>query len=375
MNRRTFLKGMASSSVAGPMFPGRAMVSAAASLKSFAAQKGLLFGSCFALKYAAASPQYEELFLSQCDIATPEVHMKWNSMSTAQGIYNFDQADKFVAFCAGHRIAVRGHTLVWHDALPEWVLPQLAQGNGWMILSAHIDRVATHFAGKLYSWDVVNEILDPASHHEDSLRQTPWLQSCGPSYVEESFRCAAKADPKALLIWNVNYLELSNSFGKAKRAAMLKLLDRWLDRAVPIHGIGLEAHLRADQAALLGDTSYEVFLQELAKRGMQIFVTELDVQDDTLSADATARDRCVAEIYARFLRATLSEPAVRGVLTWGLADRFTWIAGYRPRKDSLPVRPLPFDSECEPKAAYYAIAEAMQNAPPRGEQAWKLRKG
>lgn len=344
---------------------GRALGLAASPLKRLAAQKGLLFGSCFALKYATAAPRYEELFLDQCDVATPEVHMKWNSMSTTQGIYHFDQADKFVAFCAGHRIAVRGHTLVWHDALPDWVLPELAQGKGGAILFAHIDRVAKHFAGNMYSWDVVNEILDPASQDPDGLRQSPWLQSCGPAYAEQAFRCTAKADPNALLIWNENYLELSNGFGKAKRAAMLKLLDRWLDRGVPIHGIGLEAHLRADQATLLGDASYEGFLHELAKRGMKIFVTELDVQDDTLSADVRVRDQCVAETYARFLGATFRQPAVRGVLTWGLADRFTWIAGYRPRKDGLPVRPLPFDSDCRPKAAYYAIASAMQNAPSR----------
>ena len=55
------------------------------------------------------------------------------------------------------------------------------------------------------------------------------------------------------------YLEVSNGFGRAKRTAMLALLDGMLARGVPIHGIGLEAHLRGDQAAVLGDESYEAF--------------------------------------------------------------------------------------------------------------------
>jgi endo-1,4-beta-xylanase len=95
---------------------------------------------------------------------------------------------------------------------------------------------------------------------------------------------------------------------------------------------------------------------------MKIFITELDVQDATLPADILARDQAVADIYRRFLTPTLRQPAVKGIVTWGLADSFTWIAGYRPRKDGLPVRPLPFDANCQPKAAYYAIAETLQSA-------------
>ena len=98
---------------------------------------------------------------------------------------------------------------------------------------------------------------------------------------------------------------------------------------------------------------------------MKIFITELDVQDVTLPADAGTRDRAVAEIYSRFLVASLRQPAVKGIVTWGLADCFTWIAGYRPRKDGLPVRPLPFDANCQPKAAYFAIAQTLQSAPLR----------
>jgi endo-1,4-beta-xylanase len=146
---------------------------------------------------------------------------------------------------------------------------------------------------------------------------------------------------------------------------MLNLLDGLLARGVPIHGIGLESHLRGEQASVLGDASYEAFLGELGRRGMKIFITELDVQDAAFPADAGARDQAVAGIYSRFLTASLRQPAVRGVVTWGLSDAFSWIAGYRPRKDGLPVRPLPFDANCQPKAAYYAIAETLESAPRR----------
>jgi endo-1,4-beta-xylanase len=365
MDRRDFIKELGAMGLAKWTGVGAIEQAAATPLTQLAANKGLLFGSCLALKYFVQSAAYQQLFLTQCGIATPEVHMKWNSLSSQPGVYDFGTADKLVAFCATNHIKVRGHTLVWHDALPAWAAAQLTAGNGQAMMVDHIRRVAGHFAGKLYSWDVVNEVLDPGSQRPDGLRVSTWLQNVGADYIEQAFRATAAADPHALLVWNENYLEVSNGFGSAKRTAMLNLLDGLLARGVPIHGVGLEAHLRGDQASVLGDASYEAFLGELGRRGMKIFITELDVQDATFPADAGARDQAVAGIYSRFLTASLRQPAVRGVVTWGLADSFSWIAGYRPRKDGLPVRPLPFDATCQPKAAYYVIAEALESAPRR----------
>jgi endo-1,4-beta-xylanase len=120
------------------------------------------------------------------------------------------------------------------------------------MMTDHIAKVAGHFAGKVYSWDVVNEVLDPASHRPDGLRNSPWLKNAALITSSWLSATAAAADPHALLVWNENYLELSNGFGRAKRTAMLKLLDGMLARGVPIQGIGLESHLRGEQAACWG---------------------------------------------------------------------------------------------------------------------------
>jgi endo-1,4-beta-xylanase len=365
IGRREFTTQLGAVALSSCFWRHSALAAAAAPLKRLAADKGLLFGSCLALKYFAQSPAYQQLFVEQCDIATPELHMKWSSLSSQPGVYDFQTADNFVAFCAANHIKVRGHTLVWHDALPGWVASQLTPATGPGIMTGHIHKVVGHFAGKLYSWDVVNEVLDPGSRRPDGLRDTPWLKNCGVDYIEMAFRAAAAADPKAMLVWNENYLEVSNGFGRPKRTAMLDLLDKMLARGVPIHAIGIEAHLRSEQAAILGDQSYEAFLAELAHRGLKIFITELDIQDQALPADPEMRDKAVADLYERFLSASLRQPAVKGIVTWGLADCFTWIAGYRPRQDGLPVRPLPFDSNCQPKAAYYAVAETLRAAPTR----------
>ena len=364
MDRRDFIQKLSLWSATRWTGPQTLQV-ATASLRQLAQDKGLLFGSCLAMKYFAQSAMYQQLFLAHCAIATPEVHMTWSSLSNQPGMYDYAAADKLVAFCSSAHIKVRGHTLVWHQGLPAWVTAQLTAGTGQAMMTRHVRAVVGHFAGKVYSWNVVNEVLDPGSRRPDGLRDSPWLQNCGVGYIELAFRAAAAADPRALLVWNDTYFEVSNGFGRAKRTALLALLDSMLARGVPIHGIGLQAHLRGDQAAVLGDGSYEEFLGQLARRGMNIYITELDVQDVMLPADVAVRDRAVADIYSKFLGATLRQPAVKGVVTWGLADCFTWITAYRPRKDGLPVRPLPFDANCQPKAAYYAIAQALQAAPHR----------
>ena len=365
MNRRDFITLASAASIARWASAETTILAKVTPLKKLADQKQVMFGSCLALKYFNQSPSYKSLFLSQCDIATPELHMKWDSLSQQPGEYDFANADAFVTFCNTNHIKVRGHTLVWHDSLPAWVKEQLSPASAKTMMLDHIRAVAGHFGGKVYSWDVVNEALDPGSQRPDGLRASPWLQDIGVDYIEQAFRTTAAVDPNALLVWNENYLEVSNGFGDAKRKALLQQVDGLLARGVPIHGIGLEAHLRSDQANVLGDASYQRFLDELAKRGMAIFITELDIQDAGLPADIEVRDKAVADLYKRFLTASLQQPAVKGVITWGLSDAFTWISGYRPRKDGLPVRPLAFDANCQPKPSYYAIAEALEAAPRR----------
>ena len=111
------------------------------------------------------------------------------------------------------------------------------------------------------------------------------------------------------------------------------------------------------------------FLREIASRGLTILVTELDVLDLLPTRDAAARDAEVAAMYRAYLDATLDEPAVGAVVTWGLSDRYTWLVEDTDprfqRADKQPGRPLPFDDLFQPKPAFDAILAAFRSAPPR----------
>lgn len=148
-----------------------------------------------------------------------------------------------------------------------------------------------------------------------------------------------------------------------------------LDSGVPVHALGIQAHLLADNFPERFDpNAYRGFLSEVADRGTRILITELDVLDDGLPPDRRIRDRLVGDVYRRYLDVALDEPAVKSVMTFGLSDRYTWFQEDYPRKDGAPRRPLPFDVRLRPKHAYYALRRSLRHAAPRCPL-WKTPRG
>jgi endo-1,4-beta-xylanase len=141
---------------------------------------------------------------------------------------------------------------------------------------------------------------------------------------------------------------------------MLKVLDHLLEARVPVHALGVQAHLKAGRFAAGFDAkAYRRFLSQVADRGLAILITELDVLDDGLPADPEARDRGVADTFRRYLDAALAEPAVTTLMTFGLSDRYTWLEEDFPRHDGAPRRPLPFDEKLRPKPTYHVLERAL----------------
>ncbi|MDM7951872.1 MAG: endo-1,4-beta-xylanase [Cyanobium sp. CZS 25K] len=99
--------------------------------------------------------------------------------------------------------------------------------------------------------------------------------------------------------------------------------------------------------------------RELAALNLDIYVTELDVNDRELPAAIGERDRAVAAVYGAFLAAILPEPRLKLITSWGLSDRTTWLNGFFPRADGLPQRPLPCNENNQPKPATASIQTAL----------------
>jgi endo-1,4-beta-xylanase len=334
-----------------------------ASLRQHAARHNLLYGCAVNVPRLTSDPAYAALVIAQSSILVAEGAMKWAALRPTPTTFDFDQADALIAFAEQNRIKLRGHNLLWHRALPAWFSGYANAANADQLLLNHIDQVAGRYAGRMHSWDVVNEAVDVKDGRPDGLRVTPWLQLLGAGYIETAFRAARRADPQALLTYNDYGIEGEDPASQRKRDAVLLLLERLKTRNVPIDAVGVQSHISADPRHMYG-AGLMRFLAEVRQLGLEVFLTELDVNDRDLPADVTTRDQAVAATYQRYLDLVLAEPAVRAVLTWGITDRYTWLNGENARADHLPERCLPFDSAYTPTSAFFAIRNSFDHRPP-----------
>lgn len=332
------------------------------SLRAIAARRGLLWGAAIEPQVVDADPPFAALLQRQCAVLTAENALKWNALRPSADAFDFSGADRVVELAEAQDAAVHGHCLAWHEAMPDWLLAALNPTTGQDLLVRHIRTVVARYAGRIRSWDVVNEGVERNDHRPDGLRVSPWLEALGPGYIDLAFHAAREADPRARLGFADYGLEYDHvPWMVEKRGAMLTVLRGLLARGAPVHALALQGHLYAEMPSSFGPGLGD-FLSRVADLGLEIYVTELDVSDQKIPGDAMERDRAVAGVYHAFLDRVLRQPAVKMVNTWGLSDRHTSKSVFFPRADGQPVRPLPFDADLKPKPAAYAIAEALRRS-------------
>jgi len=329
-------------------------------LREVAASRGLIFGAAIPKKNLFADPLFSRLVARQCGILVPELELKWEALRPAPDQFDFSGSDWLYEYAHTNHMLFRGHTLVWEAALPAWFARTVNAQNAKSILVDHITTVVRRYAGKMHSWDVVNEAMGFEDGWPDGLKATPWLKFMGPEYIELAFHAAHAADPTVPLFYNENWLEPEIDSSEKKRRAVLALLTQLKKKGVPISGLGIQSHIYAE--ANVTGPKFGRFLQEVSDLGLTIIISELDVRDKNLPANAEVRDRAIAKQYYEYLSFVLKCKAVKAVLTWGLSDRYTWIARSQPRPDGVPVRPLPYDANLDPTPARWAVQRALEQA-------------
>jgi endo-1,4-beta-xylanase len=309
-------------------------------------------------------PMFAAAFAQQCGILVPENELEWWVIRPAPDEFDFSRPDWLSNFAQKHQMKFRGTTIAWDQGLPSWFISYVNSGNAKRVLLTHIATVVGRFSGRMHSWDVVNEVIQPNDKRSDGLRLKPWLELIGPDYIDIAFHACAEADPTALLVWNENHLEFNDPWSRAKREILIRLLRDKLKRNVPIHAVGLQSHISGTTSDFK-NPEFTLFLRTIEDLGVKIMITEMDVADVDLPYDVNERDHTVAKVYYDYLTTMLREREVIAVLTWGLSDRYTFISQYKPRKDKAPVRPLPLDSNMNSTEAWTAIARAFDETPAR----------
>jgi endo-1,4-beta-xylanase len=264
----------------------------------------------------------------------------------APDTFDFSYGDRAISWAEQHGLLFRGHCLVWWNALPDWFESYVTPANAKQVMTDHISRVVKHYAGRVYSWDVVNEPIYPVQ-----LRRKPWIELIGPEYIDIAFQTAHTADPKARLLLNECYIEHDTPAEIERRAAFLALATRLKRSGVPITGVGVQGHLRGNTP--LDHAGMTAFMRQIQDLGLEIMITELDVDD--FDVPATLIDQTVARKYGEFI--DLVAPFVKVITFEQLRDD----PDLPKRPDGLPHRPNLLDANYQPTPAYQATLSSLQS--------------
>ena len=311
-----------------------------------------------------------DLIKNQFSSLTAENVMKWEEIHPKKNKYNFKISDLIVSMAQENDQDLIGHTLVWHNQIPEWVTRNpdgsLVEKNKLFDnITQHISSVAGRYSGKIKGWDVVNEaILD-----DGSFRKNDFYNIAGEDYIFKSFEIAQKVDPSAELYYND-----FSMYKPEKCDAAIVVANKIKDKGIRIDGIGLQAHWGLDYPTI---DEIEQSIIKIYEAGYKVHFTELDIdvlpnlweiEGADLSDNFKSNDELnpyrkhlpdsisnllanrYSEIFDLFVK---HSNKIERVTFWGLSDGHSW-------KNDWPAKgrtnyPLLFDKENEPKEAYHDI--------------------
>ena len=359
--------GIFAAAMAGGLMPTGA--AASSGLAAVAARRGRFFGSAVRFSQLRAEPALRAAVLQDCAVLTPEVNLKWDAVEPAPGQLSLASVDGLVGFASETGKAVRGHTLLWHRSTPAWAAQHLRERRDWALIARHFAALMQRHGAAIAEWDVVNEPIE-TGHRMDGLRRNVFLEAFGPDYIRRALVEARMHAPNARLMINEYSLEYDSREERDRRYLFLKLVEGLKRSGAPLDGIGLQGHLDLRKGTV-STSSIAAFLKELAGMGLTLVVTELDVKEAAYTAPASERDRLAADEVRRYLGAVLAEPAVTGVVTWGLSDRHSWLEVLDEDYRRFPGawqngagpgfnRGLPYDASMRRKPMYAAIEAALQ---------------
>ena len=312
--------------IAGTMLAVAGRADAATTLGASAAAKGRYFGAAIAAGRLGDST-YNRILTTEFNSVTPENEMKWDATEPSRGSFNYTNGDRILNQGTAMGAKIRGHALLWHAQQPGWA--QALTGSTLRTAAInHVTQVATHYKGKIYAWDVVNEAFADGS---SGARRDSNLQRTGNDWIEAAFRAARAADPNAKLCYN----DYNTDGINAKSTGIYNMIRDFKTRGVPIDCVGLQSHLGTNL-----DSTYQANIQRFADLGVDVQITELDI----------AQGSNQANIYAAVTRACLAVPRCTGITVWGIRDTDSWRTGDNP---------LLFDGSGNKKAAYTAVLNAL----------------
>ena len=272
-------------------------------------------------KYLANLNGYNRTdYLNYWNGVTSENSCKWGSVEAVRDVMNWANADKTYNFAKTNHMSFRYHALAWGSQYPAWI-KSLSPADFQAEMEEYMAAVAKRYP-LIDQIDVLNENMYLNSwNKQEHAEGTPYFRAglggpgvTGYDWTIWLFEKARFYFPNAKLVMNDFELE-TNTAGLNEMLAVIKVLrDRGL-----IDGIGTQAHyfnLDGTSVATLQST-----LNSMAKSGLPIYVTELDLKGSPVS-EANQKTK-----YSTLFPVFWNHSAVAGITLWGYVEGSTWSAG------------------------------------------------
>ncbi len=366
MNRRDFVKSVSlSTATASALVASGKDQQTRDTLKRVANRCAINVGVQTSMK-ELQDPTKSRFIVSNFNIVAAGNEFKWTGLRPTPDTYNFSKADWIVDYVQDNHLQFHGHNLCWNANNPPWLEKTLTKANAEKYLTDHIAKVMKRYAGKVSSWDVVNEPV--WGTRPDGLYNGPWLKTLGPQYIDIAFHAAQAADSAALRVLNLHHVEQEADFDNQQRAAALSLLKGLLQRNVPVQAVGLESHL--DGSLPARSEGCVRFVKQIKEMGLQVLITELDVNDSKIAdraGDVSPRDQQVASDYSDYLLEIIRAGSVNRIIFFAIDDRGNWYDSmaapqYTREGGQSKHRPSLLDENMQDKPAYSAVRAAFSKA-------------
>jgi endo-1,4-beta-xylanase len=342
-------------------------------LRALGAQVQLHIGTA-AIPSDLSDSTLSQITSEQFSVLTPGNEMKWQVVEPQQGVFDWTGADNLVNFAEAHGERVRGHTLVWHNQLPNWLTQGVANGTIsdsqlFDLLHQHITTEVSRYRGRIWQWDVVNEMLTDSNPSQINPTDF-WISHLGPGIIADAFRWAHAADPDALLCFN-DYNIAGEDGSNAKFNADLAMVKNLLAQKVPINCVGDQGHL--DLQFGFNPILMTQDLQSFASLGLKVAITEADVRTFVETTDSNqtpivsptdptpnhTANPAGANWYTGMLQSCLAVRACISFTVWGFDDAESWIPGTFAGEGDADL----YDVNLNPKPQYTALQQTLSLAP------------
>ena len=381
VSRRQMLAGSLAATLLAGAGTGARAAAPPPGLHQLAMRGGRRFGSALAWgepradRASFVNPAYAAILEHETGLLVPENELKWQWIRPAADRFDFSQLDAIVNYAMKEGMELRGHTLLWvpEKWYPKWLLSHdfgsRPASAAAAMLTEHVRTVARRYGNRIYSYDVVNEAVQPET---GLIRDTVLSKAMGGEAMLDLMFHTAKAEaPHAELVYNDYMSWERGTEDETHVAGVLRLLEGFKKRGTPVDALGIQSHIRflkplsAAEIVRESEGPWRRFLDQVVAMGYDLVITEFDVNDRMAPTDTAVRDGMVADYTKAFFDVMFSYPQLRDVLAWGMVDKYSWLNDFDPRADKTMKRGTPYDSNFRPKPLRDAIAAAFVNAPPR----------